>query len=67
MVQAIEQTVPTELVEPAVPGVSWAAVMAGAVASLALTLVLLSFGAGMGFAEVRRGVIPARRCSWQSG
>jgi hypothetical protein len=48
MVQAIDQTVPTELAEPAVSGVSWAAVMAGAVASLALTLVLLSFGAGMG-------------------
>jgi hypothetical protein len=42
----------TELVEPALPGVSWAAVIAGAVASLALTLVLLSFGAGMGFAVV---------------
>jgi hypothetical protein len=52
MVQAIEQTVPTELAEPAVSGVSWAAVIAGAVASLALTLVLLSFGAGMGFAVV---------------
>ncbi len=34
------------------PGVSWAAVFAGAVASLALTLVLLSFGAGMGFSVV---------------
>jgi hypothetical protein len=32
--------------------VSWAAVLAGAVASLALTLVLLSFGAGMGFSVV---------------
>jgi hypothetical protein len=38
--------------EPAVAGVSWAAVAAGAVASLALTLVLLSLGAGMGFAVV---------------
>jgi hypothetical protein len=52
MLQAIEQTAPTELAEPAVSGVSWAAVMAGAVASLALTLILLSFGAGMGFAVV---------------
>jgi hypothetical protein len=42
----------TELVEPGVPGVSWPAVAAGAVASLALTLLLLSFGAGMGFAIV---------------
>jgi hypothetical protein len=52
MEQAIVGALPTELVEPAVPGVSWAAVIAGAVASLALTLVLLSFGAGMGFAVV---------------
>jgi hypothetical protein len=35
-----------------VPGVSWAAVLAGAVASLALTLVLLSFGVGMGFSVI---------------
>ncbi|MDR3468575.1 MAG: hypothetical protein P4M07_21805 [Xanthobacteraceae bacterium] len=41
-----------ETVEPSLPGVSWAAVLAGAVTSLALTLVLLSFGAGMGFAVV---------------
>jgi hypothetical protein len=39
-------------VEPSVAGVSWAAVLAGAAASLALTLVLLSFGAGMGFSVV---------------
>jgi hypothetical protein len=50
MEQAIAQTARTDLVEPAVPGISWPAVIAGAVASLALTLVLLSFGAGMGFA-----------------
>ena len=30
--------------EPAVAGVSWAAVTAGAVASCALTLVVLAFG-----------------------
>src|SRR3984885_8114264 len=41
-----------DLIEPSVPGVSWAAVLAGAVTSLALTLVLLSFGAGMGFSIV---------------
>lgn len=33
-------------------GVSWAAVVAGAVASCALTLVMLSLGAGLGFAVV---------------
>ena len=38
--------------EPAIAGVSWAAVAAGAVASCALTLVLLSFGAGLGFSVV---------------
>ena len=38
--------------EPSVAGVSWAAVLAGAAASLAITLVLLSFGTGMGFAVV---------------
>jgi hypothetical protein len=41
-----------EIVEPPVAGVSWAAVVAGAVASCALTLVLLSFGAGLGFSVV---------------
>src|ERR1700712_6070388 len=41
-----------ELMEPAVAGVSWAAVAAGAFSSLALTLVLLSLGAGMGFSVV---------------
>jgi hypothetical protein len=52
MEQVIRQTAQSDVVEPGVPGVSWAAVLAGAVASLALTLVLLSFGAGMGFAVV---------------
>jgi hypothetical protein len=33
-------------------GVSWAAVLAGAAASCALTLLLLSFGSGVGFAVV---------------
>jgi hypothetical protein len=46
------QSVQTEMVEPTVSGVSWPAVLAGAAASCALTLVLLSFGAGMGFAVV---------------
>jgi len=52
MEDAIRQRVPTELVEPGIPGVSWAAVTAGAIASLALTLLLLSFGAGLGFSVV---------------
>jgi len=34
------------------PAVSWAAVVAGAVTAAALTLVLLAFGAGMGFSSV---------------
>ena len=46
------QSVQTEIVEPSMSGVSWPAVLAGAAASCALTLVLLSFGAGMGFAVV---------------
>jgi hypothetical protein len=41
-----------EIVEPLVPGVSWQAVIAGAIASCALTLVLLSLGAGLGFSVV---------------
>lgn len=45
----------TEMVvaaEPAGPGVSWAAVVAGAVASLALTVVMLTLGTGLGLAVV---------------
>lgn len=38
--------------EPSVSGVSWPAVAAGAVVSLALTLVLLSFGTGLGLSVV---------------
>lgn len=52
MEQVYRQNAATEVAEPAVAGVSWAAVLAGAIASLALTLVLLSFGTGMGFAVV---------------
>jgi len=51
----MEQTtgvVSAERIEPTTSGVSWAAVIAGAAASCALTLLLLSFGAGMGFAVV---------------
>jgi hypothetical protein len=42
----------TGVVEPSVSGVSWAAVLAGATASCALTLVLLSLGTGLGLAAV---------------
>ena len=52
MADALRQTADLEAVEPSRSGVSWAAVLAGAAASLAITLVLLSFGAGMGFAVV---------------
>lgn len=38
--------------EPAVAGVSWPAVAAGASVSLALTLVLLAFGTGLGLSVV---------------
>ncbi len=38
--------------EPAIAGVSWPAVAAGAVVSLALTLVLLAFGTGLGLSVV---------------
>lgn len=38
--------------EPAVSGVSWPAVAAGATVSLALTLVLLAFGTGLGLSVV---------------
>src|ERR1700733_13849728 len=41
-----------EALEPAVAGVSWPAVLAGAITSCALTLVLLSLGAGLGFSVV---------------
>jgi hypothetical protein len=52
MEQVTTQSAPTRLGEPALAGVSWAAVCAGAVASMALTLLLLSFGTGMGFAVI---------------
>ncbi len=42
----------TSVTELPTSGVSWAAVLAGALAALALTLVLLWFGTGMGFSVV---------------
>src|ERR1700690_3901081 len=46
--EAVEISTPVE----ESPAVSWAAVAAGAIAAAALTLVLLAFGAGMGFSAV---------------
>jgi hypothetical protein len=40
------------MIVDAQPAVSWAAVAAGAVATAALTLLLVAFGAGMGFSAV---------------
>ena len=41
-----------EVIEPPLPGISWAAVLAGAITSCALTLILLSLGVGLGFSVV---------------
>jgi hypothetical protein len=51
-VGVVDELAIDDAAEPSVSGVSWAAVLAGAVASLALTLVLLSLGAGLGFSVV---------------
>src|ERR1022692_4870646 len=47
-IEAVEVSTPAE----ESPAVSWAAVVAGAIATAALTLVLLAFGAGMGFSAI---------------
>src|ERR1700688_4487290 len=52
MIQATLTEPATRNVEPSVSGVSWAAVLAGAIASCALTLVLLSLGMGLGLAAM---------------
>ena len=52
MAQAIPVTAQSDASELSIAGVSWAAVLAGAAASLSITLVLISFGVGMGFAVV---------------
>jgi hypothetical protein len=52
MADTLRRSADLEAVEPSISGVSWAAVSAAVAASLAITLVLLSFGAGMGFAVV---------------
>ena len=48
VIETVEISTPVE----ESPTVSWAAVAAGSVAAAALTLVLLAFGAGMGFSAV---------------
>src|ERR1039457_102114 len=50
VIETIEISTPDE--ESADPAISWAAIAAGAIAAAALTLVLLAFGAGMGFSAV---------------
>lgn len=52
MIDTVVVTPSTSSDEPAIVGVSWPAIVAGAVASLALTLVLLAFGAGLGLSAV---------------
>jgi hypothetical protein len=51
-VGVVEEVVVNEVAESSMAGISWAAVLAGAIASCALTLVLLSLGAGLGFSVV---------------
>ena len=55
----------SDMIEPIVAAepwaINWAAVAAGTFANAALTLLLVAFGAGMGFSAVRRGRIPACR------
>jgi hypothetical protein len=50
--ETLEISTPVEESFDESPAVSWAAVVAGAIAAAALTLVLLAFGAGMGFSAV---------------
>ena len=48
---AVETIEETEI-DPTQPGVSWAAIAAGAVAAAALSLLLVAFGAGLGLSAV---------------
>jgi hypothetical protein len=52
MDQTLTTATQADIVEPSTSGVSWAAVLAGAIASGALTLVLLSLGTGLGLSVV---------------
>jgi hypothetical protein len=48
---AVETIADTEI-DPTQPGVSWAAIAAGAIATAALSLLLVAFGAGLGLSAV---------------
>ena len=52
VVDEVEVVATDKAMDSSVAAVSWAAVVAGAITSCALTLLLLSFGAGMGFSVV---------------
>jgi hypothetical protein len=53
MIDTVVVTQPgAETEEPSVAGVSWAAVAAGAIVNLALTLLLIAFGIGLGLSVV---------------
>jgi len=52
VVEPMIPNVPTGTDDARVSAVSWAAIVAGGLASAALTLVLLAFGTGMGFSVV---------------
>jgi hypothetical protein len=48
----LQQNEAISVVEPTISGVSWPAVAAGAVAALAVTLLLIAFGTGLGMTVV---------------
>ncbi|MEA2883524.1 MAG: hypothetical protein QOH32_2780 [Bradyrhizobium sp.] len=52
MMQSTYSEPTTGVVEPSISGVSWGAVLAGAVASCAVTLFLLALGTGLGLSAV---------------
>ena len=52
---------PASTIVDAQSDVSWAAVAAGAVATAALTLLLVAFGAGLGLSAVSPWTIPVYR------
>src|SRR3954464_1575362 len=52
MDQTLRTAPQADIVEPSISGVSWAAVAAGAIASGAVTLVLLALGTGLGLSVV---------------
>ena len=64
VIETVEISTPAE----ESPAVSWAAIAAGAIAAAALTLVLLAFGAGMGFSAVSPwGNVGASASTFQIG